>query len=199
MFTGIIQDVGRIAAISREPQQMHIEVQTSLQMQAWQLGDSVAVNGCCLTVTAFPARDRFAATLSAETLALTCFSSAAVGDRVNLEPALRIGDALGGHMVSGHVDGIGHVFAISDVGEHRVIEFELPVSLARYVVVKGSVAVHGVSLTVNAVDDCRFMVNLIPHTLAHTSLGQLADGDAVNIETDMYGRYVERLAQFAGR
>ncbi|TLS67901.1 riboflavin synthase [Mariprofundus erugo] len=199
MFTGIIQDVGRIAVVRREPQQMHIEVQTSLQMQGWQLGDSVAVNGCCLTVTAFPATDRFAATLSPETLALTCFSSAAVGDAVNLEPALRMGDALGGHMVSGHVDGMGHLCRLTEVGEHRVLEFELPVSLARYVVVKGSVAVHGVSLTVNAVDECRFSVNLIPHTLAHTSLGQLVEGDAVNIETDMYGRYVERLSQFAGR
>jgi len=196
MFTGIIQDVGRVAAIESEPQQMYIQVETALDMQGWALGDSVAVNGCCLTVTAFPAVKRFAAALSQETLELTCFAAARMDDAVNLEPALRLGDALGGHMVSGHIDGIGHVCRITPMGKHRVFEFELPFVLARYVVVKGSVAVHGVSLTVNAVHGCRFSVNLIPHTLTHTSLGGLKEGDAVNIETDMYGRYVERLAQF---
>ncbi|EAU55622.1 riboflavin synthase [Mariprofundus ferrooxydans] len=197
MFTGIIQDVGRITAIASEPQQMHIQVESTLDMQGWALGDSVAVNGCCLTITAFPSAHHFAATLSQETLDLTCFARAAVGDAVNLEPALRMGDALGGHMVSGHVDGVGTLCSITPVGEHRVFEFELPVALARYVVVKGSVAVHGVSLTVNSVDGCRFSVNLIPHTLTHTCLGTLKSGGRVNIETDMYGRYVERLTQFA--
>jgi len=197
MFTGIIQDVGRIAAIDSEAQQMHIQVETVLDMQGWALGDSIAVNGCCLTITAFPLPGRFAATLSQETLNLTCFSAANVGDVVNLEPALRVGDALGGHMVSGHIDGVGSVCRITAAGEHRVFEFELPAALARYVVVKGSAAVHGVSLTVNSVDACRFSVNLIPHTLTHTTLGALKAGDMVNIETDMYGRYVERLTQFA--
>jgi len=196
MFTGIIQDVGRIAVVHAETQQMHIEVETALDMQGWALGDSIAVNGCCLTVTAFPGDDRFAATLSQETLDLTCFSDAVVGQAVNLEPALRVGDALGGHMVSGHVDGTGLVSCITPVGEHRVIAFRVPAALARYIVVKGSVTVHGVSLTVNSVDDCCFSVNLIPHTLAHTTLGGLAEQDTVNIETDMYGRYVERLTQF---
>ncbi|MDX8406656.1 MAG: riboflavin synthase [Mariprofundus sp.] len=197
MFTGIIQDVGRIAAIKSEPQQMHIEVESVLSMQGWSLGDSVAVNGCCLTVTAFPDSNRFAATLSQETLDLTGFSTARVGDAVNLEPALRVGDALGGHMVSGHVDGKGRVVSVTAAGEHRVFTFELDAGLARYVVKKGSVTVHGVSLTVNSVDGCCFSVNLIPHTLSHTTLGELETGDVVNIETDMYGRYVERLTQFA--
>ena len=197
MFTGIIQDVGRIAAIDSQPQQMHIQVETALDMQGWNLGDSVAVNGCCLTVTAFPARSRFAATLSQETLALTCFSAASVSDAVNLEPALKVGDPLGGHMVSGHVDGTGSVSGMRAAGEHSVFTFLLPAALARYVVVKGSIAIDGVSLTVNSVDGCSFSVNLIPHTLAHTTLGALKAGDKVNIETDMYGRYVERLTQFA--
>jgi len=197
MFTGIIQDVGRIAAIDSQPQQMHIQVETALDMQGWNLGDSVAVNGCCLTVTAFPAQNRFAATLSQETLDLTCFSDAGISDAVNLEPALKMGDPLGGHMVSGHVDGVGSVSGKRAVGEHRVFTFLLPAALARYVVVKGSVAIDGVSLTVNSVDGCSFSVNLIPHTLVHTTLGALKTGDKVNIETDMYGRYVERLTQFA--
>ncbi|PIW45887.1 MAG: riboflavin synthase [Zetaproteobacteria bacterium CG12_big_fil_rev_8_21_14_0_65_54_13] len=197
MFTGIIQDVGRIAAIDSQPQQMHIQVETALDMQGWNLGDSVAVNGCCLTVTAFPAQSRFAATLSQETLDLTCFSAASVSDAVNLEPALKVGDPLGGHMVSGHVDGTGSVSGMRAAGEHSVFTFLLPAALARYVVVKGSIAIDGVSLTVNSVDGCSFSVNLIPHTLAHTTLGALKAGDKVNIETDMYGRYVERLTQFA--
>ncbi|MDQ6992736.1 MAG: riboflavin synthase [Mariprofundus sp.] len=197
MFTGIIKDIGRIAVLKPEPEQLHVVVETALEMQGWALGDSIAVNGCCLTITAFPAINRFAATLSNETLALTCFSDANVADGLNLEPALRVGDALGGHMVSGHIDGVGQVQAITATGEHRQIEFKLPYALARYVVMKGSIAVHGVSLTVNQVSDCCFSVNLIPHTLSYTTLGKLEEGDMVNIETDMYGRYVERLTQFA--
>ena len=196
MFTGIIQDVGCIAAIAREAEQTHMQFETALDMSGWQLGDSVAVDGCCLTITAFPAANRFAATLSRETLNLTCFDAAEEGQRVNLEPALRMGDALGGHMVTGHVDGTGRIEAIRPIGEHREISFWLPDALARYVVVKGSVAVNGVSLTVNAVGRNDFTVNLIPHTLAHTNLGGLKAGDRVNIETDMYGRYVERLMNF---
>jgi len=197
MFTGIIQDVGRIASITKEPEQTHMTFTTALDMANWQLGDSVACNGCCLTITAFPDVATFAATLSQETLNLTGFSQADVGDVINLEPALRMGDALGGHMVTGHVDGIGVVKSVKAIGEHREFRFTLPESQARYVVVKGSVAINGVSLTVNLVDGCDFTVNLIPHTLSHTNLGELAVGAEVNIETDMYGRYVERLMQFS--
>ncbi|ATX82267.1 riboflavin synthase alpha chain [Mariprofundus ferrinatatus] len=196
MFTGIIQDVGTISAIRREPEQTHIVFKTKLAMGNWALGDSVACNGCCLTITQFPANDAFAATLSQETLNLTIFSAAHEGDAVNLEPALRMGDALGGHMVTGHVDGVGLVKSVKAIGEHREYAFSLPEKLARYVVVKGSVAINGVSLTVNRVDGCDFTVNLIPHTLSHTNLGALKAGDRVNIETDMYGRYVERLMHF---
>ena len=197
MFTGIIQDVGRIAMIEREPEQVHMQFETALDMSGWQLGDSVAVDGCCLTITGFPGEKNFAATLSMETLRLTCFADADQGQAVNLEPALRMGDALGGHMVTGHVDGTGQIEEIRAIGEHREFTFSLPDALARYVVVKGSVAVNGVSLTVNQVGRNDFTVNLIPHTLSHTNLGGLQEGSRVNIETDMYGRYVERLMSFS--
>ncbi|MDQ6959016.1 MAG: riboflavin synthase, partial [Mariprofundaceae bacterium] len=193
--TGIIQDVGAIESIRHEPEQAHMVFHTSLDMMNWGVGDSVAVNGCCLTLTDFGA-GKFSATLSQETLNLTTFGQAQEGKRVNLESALRMGDAFGGHMVSGHVDGTGTVDDIQPVGEHRFFRFSVPESLARYVVKKGSVAVNGVSLTVNEVDGCVFEVNLIPHTLANTNLGDLASGDRVNIETDMVGRYIERMMQF---
>ncbi|MDX8408132.1 MAG: riboflavin synthase, partial [Mariprofundaceae bacterium] len=190
---GIIQDVGCITAIEPQAEQTHMQFSTALDMSGWQLGDSVAVDGCCLTITAFPKPDSFAATLSPETLDLTRFAGAQVGWRVNLEPALRMGDALGGHLVSGHVDGLAEVVAVSDIGEHREISFAAPDSLARYIVVKGSVTLNGVSLTVNRVDANCFTVNLIPHTLSHTNLDALQKGAFVNLETDMMGRYVERL------
>jgi len=196
MFTGIIQDVGAIRAIRPEIHQTHMIFTTSLDMSQWQRGDSVACNGCCLTITEFTAPNAFAATLSPETLKLTTFGDAVVGDAVNLEPALRMGDALGGHMVTGHVDGVGAVQSVQTVGEHRVLTFYIADALARYVVVKGSVTINGVSLTVNSVGRNDFTVNLIPHTLSHTNLNALQTGAAVNIETDMYGRYVERLMQF---
>jgi len=195
MFTGIIQDVGAIESIQHEAEQAHIVFHTSLDMMNWGTGDSVAVDGCCLTVTDFGA-SQFSSTLSQETLNLTTFEQAKEGERVNLEPALRMGDALGGHMVSGHVDGTGKVDDIQPAGEHRMFRFSVPENLARYVVKKGSVAINGVSLTVNEVDGCAFEVNLIPHTLANTNLGDLACGDRVNIETDMVGRYVERMMYF---
>jgi len=196
MFTGIIQDIGSITAIECEAEQTHMHFSTTLDMAHWQLGDSVACNGCCLTITGFDAEAGFAATLSMETLRLTTFAASVVGDAVNLEPALRVGDALGGHMVTGHVDGKGSVTSVRAIGEHREFTFQIADALARYVVVKGSVTVNGVSLTVNRVGRNDFTVNLIPHTLSHTNLGALQAGAIVNIETDMYGRYVERLMQF---
>jgi len=184
--------VGSIARISREAAQTHFSIATSLDTSAWQPGDSIAVDGCCLTATDLRPGS-FDVTLSLETLSLTVFGSAVEGSKVNLEPALRMGDALGGHMVSGHVDGLGRLEELVQIGEHRGMRFSLPHNLLRYVVHKGSVAVNGVSLTVNEADDRGFTVNLIPHTLANTNLGDLKAGDAVNIETDLLGRYVERL------
>jgi len=196
MFTGIIQDVGRIEDIQSEPEQAHMIFKTGLDMSGWQLGDSVAVDGCCLTITGFPLEQVFAATLSLETLNMTIFADVQPGQAVNLEPALRMGDALGGHMVTGHIDGTGLIEKIKPIGEHVEMSFSLPDAQSRYVVVKGSVAVNGVSLTVNEVGRNDFTVNLIPHTLSHTNLGALTEGAQVNIETDMYGRYVERLMSF---
>jgi riboflavin synthase len=196
MFTGIIQDVGSIDGIQSEPEQAHMIFKTGLDLSGWQLGDSMAVDGCCLTITDFPSKQTFSATLSLETLKMTIFEDARVNQKVNLEPALRMGDALGGHMVTGHIDGIGFVEKIRPIGEHVEMTFRLTDAMARYVVVKGSVAINGVSLTVNEVGRNDFTVNLIPHTLAHTNLGDLKEGEQINIETDMYGRYVERLMSF---
>jgi len=199
MFTGIIIDVGSIEAIVDEAQQSTMTFRTVLDMAGWQCGDSVAVDGCCLTITGFPQPQQWQAVLSAETLALTHFSHATVGQAVNLEPALRVGDPLGGHMVSGHIDAVGQLIGIEPIGEHRCYTFSLPKELAPLVVHKGSIAVNGVSLTLNEVDDYKVSVNLIPHTLAHTNLGALHEGDRVNIETDILGRYVQRMLQYGVR
>ena len=195
MFTGIIVDVGCIEHITRETDQMHITFFTTLDTSQWQCGDSVAVDGCCLTITAFPRASCWQATLSSETLALTHFDRASIGQRVNMEPALCLGDPLGGHMVAGHVDGLAKVTAIEALHEHRCYSFAVPAELAPLVVYKGSVAINGVSLTLNAVEGQNISVNLIPHTLSHTNLGGLQEGDYVNIETDILGRYVQRMLQ----
>lgn len=193
MFTGIIQDVGRIEAIQQQTRQMVVLISTQLDISSWHVGDSIAVDGCCLTVTRFCPQAKFAAVLSPETVKCTHFSRAKPGQPVNLEPALKLGDVLGGHMVSGHIDGTGRILVLKSIGAHRQIRFGLPQNMRNYVVAKGSVAVNGVSLTINEVHDAGFTVNLIPHTLSHTNLGKLRPGHQVNIETDMIGRYVERL------
>ncbi len=195
MFTGIIQDVGLVHALEHQTQQSLFVFATKLDMQAWQHGDSVAVDGCCLTITSFPddRKTLFSATLSPETLSLTRFSRLTIGSKVNLEPALRMGDALGGHMVSGHIDALADVKSVDVVGEHTRITFEVPDTLKQYVVHKGSVTLNGVSLTVNKVEGNQFSVNLIPHTLEHTNLHELKVDDVVNLETDLLGRYVERM------
>lgn len=193
MFTGIVQDVGRICAIHKSQQQSEFIFSTHLDLSAWHKGDSVAVDGCCLTVTLIPAPGKFSAIVSSETMKCTRFDAATVGMAVNLEPALRLGDLLGGHLLTGHVDDTAIVKSIEFLGEQRVLAIELPSSLSRYVVVKGSIAINGVSLTVNAIQDNCLKVHLIPHTLSHTNLDMLAEGDCVNIETDLIGRYVERL------
>jgi len=193
MFTGIIQDVGHVSSIAAGSNQAEVIFSTSLDISDWRPGDSVAVNGCCLTITTFPDTGKFTAVLSAETLACTCFDGCMEGDTVNMEPAMCVGDVLGGHMLTGHVDGTAVVVSVDVLDEHRQLEFRLSPELARYVVEKGSVAINGVSLTVNAISGNCFTVNLIPHTLSHTNLGRLKIGCLVNIETDIIGRYVERL------
>ena len=191
MFTGIIQAVGKIGAVSPTSGGVRIGLDSGgLDLNGVKLGDSIAVNGACLTVVGLAA-PRLAFDVSRETLA--CVAGFTAGAPVNLEKALRVGDGLDGHIVSGHVDGIGSVVSVTAEGDNRRIAFEVPRELAKYVARKGSVAVNGVSLTVNAVEGCTFEVNLIPHTLAHTNLGVLAAGAKVNIEVDTLARYAERI------
>ncbi|CTP84894.1 riboflavin synthase subunit alpha [Xanthomonas translucens pv. arrhenatheri] len=193
MFTGIIEGVGRLAA--RQPQGGDIRFSFatgSLPFADVQLGESIAVNGVCLTVVAFDAAS-FQADASTETLALTTLGALAEGAALNLERAMRPTDRLGGHLVSGHVDGLGSVLSIHEDARAQRWRFAAPPALLRYIAKKGSICVDGVSLTVNEVDDAGFEVALIPHTVAHTAFAHTALGAAVNLEIDLVARYVERL------
>ena len=193
MFTGIIQCVGRVRAL--EPRRWRCAAaiaSDALDLSDVQPGDSIAVSGCCLTAVRLDA-DGFAADVSNESLSLTTLGRLKPGDPVNLEKSLRLADRLGGHLVSGHVDGIGSVVSIRPDGRSQRWTFEVPRELARYIAHKGSITIDGTSLTVNEVEGTRFGVNLIPHTVEHTTFAQRRSGDAVNIEVDMLARYVERL------
>jgi riboflavin synthase len=193
MFTGIIQAVGTLDGVVQRSGDRHVCVDTGkLDLSDVEIGDSIAVNGVCLTVTALASR-AFEADLSAETLACTTFADRQVGDRLNLEKALSLGQRLGGHLVSGHVDGVGRVHTRDTHGQSVVLTFEAPQPLSRYIAEKGSICVDGVSLTVNHVEDTRFTVNLVPHTLTETTLDGLRVGATVNLEVDFIARYLERL------
>ncbi|MEO5763858.1 MAG: riboflavin synthase [Casimicrobiaceae bacterium] len=197
MFTGIVQAIGRVAASTPRGDGVRVAVATgTLDLLGTRVGDSVAVNGCCLTVVAI-GPDALEFDASAQTL--LCTTGFAPGAAVNLELALRVGDPLGGHLMSGHVDGVGIVAMFAPVageaGSAR-LEVDAPAALAPLIAVKGSVAVAGVSLTVNEVRDRRFAVNLIPHTLAATTLRDLDAGARVNLEADQLARYVARLREF---
>lgn len=197
MFTGIIQAVGRIAACTQKGGDVRMEIATaSLPMHGVVVGDSIAVEGVCLTVVALTDQG-FSTDLSRETLDLTTLGAAVVGSRVNLEKAMTMGQPFGGHIVSGHVDGVGRVKSWSADARSMRMEIEVQPELARYIARKGSVTVNGVSLTVNEVDDSGFGVNIIPHTQEATTLGALQTGDRVNLEVDLLARYLERL--LAGR
>lgn len=193
MFTGIVQDVGRVSGRELRGGDLRLVIAFDrLDPAGIRVGDSICVQGCCLT--AVEVRERsFAADLSRETLSLTTLGELTVGSPVNLEPSLRAGDPLGGHLVSGHVDGIGEIGAISGDARSMRIEISVPAALSRYIARKGSVAIDGVSLTVNEVEGVRFGINLIPHTQAVTTLGALRVGGRVNVEVDQIARYVERL------
>ncbi|EIL90587.1 riboflavin synthase [Rhodanobacter sp. 115] len=193
MFTGIIQTVGRIARLEPRGGDVRLHVDsTDLDLTDVQLGDSIAVSGVCLTAVTL-APHGFGADVSNETLALTTLGALKPGDPVNLEKALRLADRLGGHMVSGHVDGLGKVVSITPDGRSQRWTFEVPAALARYIAAKGSICIDGTSLTVNEVSGLRFGVNLIPHTVEHTAFRARRAGDAVNIEVDVVARYIERL------
>ncbi len=196
MFTGIITDLGRVAAIEPGPI-MRIEIETGYETPVIDLGASIACNGICLSVVArTPGRLAFEA--SNETLDRTTLGEWHVGTRVNLERALRVGDELGGHLVSGHVDGVGRIVSVTPDGDSRRLVIEAGRELARSIAGKGSITVDGVSLTVNEVDEAKFGVNIIPLTLAATSLGAAKAGDPVNLEIDLIARYVARLLNKEG-
>jgi riboflavin synthase len=198
MFTGIITAIGVVAAIDPigEGHDMRLAIDTP---QGWlagaEIGASIACSGCCLTVVTLE-DDRFTVEVSAESLSKTTLGTWKVGSRINLERALKMGDEMGGHVVSGHVDGMAEVLSETPENGSTRWLFQLPDGLARYVASKGSITVDGVSLTVNEVDGASFGVNVIPHTTSVTTLGELAPGRRVNIEIDMLARYVARLREF---
>ena len=194
MFTGIIAALGSIRRMTRKGADALIDVDAAMSLEDIRIGDSIAVNGSCLTVTRLTDRS-FTADVSAETLARTNLGALKSGDRVNLEKALRFNDFLGGHLVLGHIDGQGRLQEKAQKAGSVVFVIEAPEPLMRYVVEKGSIAVDGVSLTVNRCEKNRFHVNMIPHTAQATTLGFKKVGDAFNIETDIIGKYVERFLQ----
>ncbi|HZP46608.1 MAG TPA: riboflavin synthase [Candidatus Binataceae bacterium] len=219
MFTGIIEDLGAIARIDAVNDGVRITIRTALPLARMAIGESIAVNGCCLTVTG-KGRGTFTADVSAESLRRTVLGSLNPGDRVNLERCLTLEKLLGGHLVSGHVDGVGRIAAITPEGNSQLFTFEVAAAQARYLVEKGSVAIDGISLTVFNIRPvaaarrarangngrgakrsagATFQVALIPHTLKMTTLGFKRPGDAVNIESDLLVKYVERVTQPSGR
>ncbi|RJS94746.1 riboflavin synthase [Salinisphaera sp. Q1T1-3] len=194
MFTGIIKGLGEIVAREETEGDTRLVVDAGdTDLGTLAIGDSVAVSGVCLTATEIDG-SRFAADVSKETLKLTTLGDRGVGAQVNLESPLRAGDPLGGHMVAGHVDGLGVLEQLHADARSWRLGFSVPRALAHYLASKGSIAVDGISLTINEVDDRRFGVNIIPHTMAHTTLGERRIGDRVNIEVDLVARYLARIA-----
>jgi riboflavin synthase len=196
VFTGIIQSVGRIAAIEGGGQDIRLRIETGkLPLDSVALGDSIATSGVCLTVTELPG-DGYWADVSPETLSLTTLGQKSVGDAVNLEPSLTLNTPLGGHLVSGHVDGVGRIDSIVEDARFWRVSVEAPANLARYIAVKGSICVDGTSLTVNQVTGPRFELTIIPQTWEETVFSEYAVGSAVNLEVDVIARYLERLMQY---
>jgi len=196
MFTGIIEGLGTISGIRPGGLGKRLTVAADFILDQTKVGDSIAVNGACLTVIKIDDK-RFETDLSPETLGASTFGKAKVGDRVNLERAMRLSDRIDGHLVSGHIDGIGIVKKREKMGNAILLTIEVPDALSRYMIHKGSVAVDGISLTINACESKSFSVQIIPHTAAGTTIGKKQNGAPVNIETDMIGKYVERFARGA--
>lgn len=193
MFTGIIQAIGEVAALEPKGEDLRLRIRTGkLDLAHVAIGDSIATSGVCLTAVALPG-DGFWADVSGETLACTCTGSLQVGDRVNLETALTLSTPLGGHLVSGHVDGIGEVVSRREDGRSVRLRMRAPDPLARYIAAKGSVCVDGISLTVNTVEGACFDLNIVPHTLQETTMGAFRPGRRFNLEVDIIARYLERL------
>jgi riboflavin synthase len=192
MFTGIIEGLGSISGIRPAGAGKRITVDADFLLGQTKIGDSISVSGACLTVVAIDGR-RFQADISPETLERTTFKQAKTGDRVNLERALILSDRIDGHLVSGHVDGIGSIRSKKQVGNAILVAIEIPLWMSRYIIAKGSISVDGISLTVNTCNPGGFEVSIIPHTANLTTIGLKRSGEAVNIETDMIGKYVERF------
>ena len=196
MFTGIVTDIGRVRSVRETNRDRRYEVETVWDTATIDLGASISHAGCCLTVTE-KGDGWFAVEVSNETLSRTTLGAWKAGDGVNLERAAKLGDEMGGHVVSGHVDGLGRIVSITPEGGSHRVEVEAPAPLHRYIAAKGSITVDGVSLTVNEVDDDVFGVNLIPHTWDVTTLGRLKSGAKVNLEIDMLARYLARWRETA--
>ncbi|MEM9532929.1 MAG: riboflavin synthase [Pseudomonadota bacterium] len=195
MFTGLVQSVGKVTELVRRDEGVRMTFDVGeLDMSDVAIGDSICISGACLTVVTMTDRE-FTADVSPETLSRTVLGQLTEGSGINLEKALRVSDRLGGHIVTGHVDAVGQMVKRLPDGDYERLWFEIPADLARLVAEKGSVAVDGVSLTVNGATEKHFDVALIPHTLKHTTLGHLAAGDAVNVEADILARYVVRWRQ----
>ncbi|APE44088.1 riboflavin synthase subunit alpha [Sulfitobacter alexandrii] len=195
MFTGIITDIGTVVALEQEGD-LRARIRTAYATDRIDMGASIASDGVCLTVVAL-GPDWYEVQISAETVDKTNLGTWEIGKRVNLERALKVGDELGGHIVSGHVDGVAEVIALSDEGDSTRVTLRAPEALARFIAPKGSVALNGTSLTVNAVDGCDFGINFIPHTKEATTWGDVAVGDRVNLEIDTLARYVARLGEMS--
>ena len=196
MFTGIVTDIGRVRAVRQTARDRRYEIETAWEVSGIDLGASISHAGCCLTVVE-RLDGAFVVEVSGETLDKTTLGRWEAGDRVNLERAAKLGDEMGGHVVSGHVDGLGTVVSIEPVGGSHKVVVEAPQPLHRYIAAKGSITVDGVSLTVNAVDGRCFDLNIIPHTWDATTLGTLKAGDLVNLEIDMLARYLARWQETA--
>jgi len=192
MFTGIIEGLGTIAGIGSAGQGKRFVIESDFHLDGTKVGDSIAVNGACLTAVVIQGR-RFEVDVAPETISRTTFSKAAIGERVNLERALRLSDRLDGHLVSGHIDGTGVIQHKSPIGNAIIVSIRVTESLSRYMIPKGSVAVDGISLTINEVHHDGFEVSIIPHTAGLTTIGFKKAASMVNIETDMIGKYVERF------
>jgi riboflavin synthase len=194
MFTGIVEGLGRVKRLTMKGADAVLEIESGSNLAEVSLGDSIAVNGACLTVTA-KNQQNFQADVSAETLSRTTLKLLKAGHQVNLEKSLRVGGFVGGHFVLGHVDATGRILSQMQKSGSLILAIEMNENIARYIVEKGSVALDGISLTVNKLEKSRFYVNIIPHTAANTTLLIKKEGDLVNIETDILGKYIEKLIQ----
>jgi len=192
VFTGIIEELGTVKGVRRQSEGMRLSVSAKVVMDGMKTGDSIAVNGACLTVTEFD-NTSFTADVSGETVKRTTLEKLRPGDKVNLERPMKLSDRLGGHLVSGHIDGIGVIRGVERRGGMSVFTFEVQKEIQQYLIQKGSIAIDGISLTVNEVNGNRYTVTVIPHTAEMTTLGFKKTGDIVNLEADMIGKYVEKF------